>query len=353
MEFKTIKRHFLRSIPIGIASLLFLVACNSKKAPSHGETDGAISVDVARVEENTTADDIALSGSIEGMTTVKAGFMVPGKINGISIKVGQFVSKGQLIATLDATNYALNKQLADVQVNEAKDEYQRLKYLHDRGSLSASDFSKMTASFQRSQLQQKLEAKNLSDTRLYAPISGVLLSKEAEVGEIISAGTPLFVVSDIKQVTVIAFVPENELNGLHLGQAAKVAIAAINKSFDGKITEVGSLADATSRSFMIKITVNNDQLLIRPGMIAQAIIGGKDQKKSIQLPLECIMNDLGNQRYVYVVDKTSQKAFKRPVSLGEIIANKIEILSGLSLGETVVISGQTKLSDGSPIKFSK
>lgn len=80
----------------------------------------------------------------------------------------------------------------------------------------------------------------LNDTKLYAPISGVLLSKQAEVGEIVSAGTPLFVLSDIRKVIVLAFIPEGELSGLHIGQEANINIAALNKTFVGKITEVGA-----------------------------------------------------------------------------------------------------------------
>ncbi len=88
-------------------------------------------------------------------------------------------------------------------------------------------------------------------------------------------------------------------------------------------------------------------------MIAEARIVVSEQKTGIRLPTECIVNDISNQNYVYVVDNSSHKAFKRKVSLGKMIANNIEILSGLSVGETVIISGQTKLSDGAFITIEK
>ncbi|MCS3732262.1 efflux RND transporter periplasmic adaptor subunit [Mucilaginibacter dorajii] len=349
----TTKKHAALNILIGLTVVLFFAACAGKTHETDSGADSTISVKTETVTTTPITNEITLSGNIEGTTTVKLGFMVPGKINLISSKVGEFVSKGQLIASLEATNYALNKQLADVQMNEVKDEYNRLKLLHGRGSLSESDFSKMNASLQKAQVQQKLEMKNLNDTRLYTPISGVLLSKQAEAGEIIGAGTQLFVVSDIRKVTVLAFVPEGELGGLHIGQEASISITALGKTFAGKITEVGAVADAASRAFTVKIGVDNVGLHIRPGMIAEARISASGQKEGILLSAESIINDSGNQSYVYVTDKAGRKAFKRKVSLGKMSANKIEILSGLSIGESVVVSGQSKLSDGSSITIMK
>lgn len=336
-----------------LAVLLFLAACSNGKKSTGEDSDSTIAVQTETLTGTPLSSEITVSGTIEGSTTVKLGFMVPGKINLISGKTGQFVTQGQLIASLDPTNYALNKQLADLQLNEANDEYNRLKILHGRGSLSESDFTKAGFSLQSAQLKQKLELKNLNDTRLYTPVGGVLLSKEAEAGEIISAGTPLFVVADIRKVKVLAFIPEGELNGLHIGQDASVNITALDKTITGKITEVGAVADAASRAFMVKIEIDNAGLQVRPGMVAEISIAGSSQKTGIQLPAECIINELGNQSYVYVADKVSHKAFKRRVSLGKMMANKIEILSGLSLGEEVITSGQTKLSDGSFITIVK
>ncbi|WP_208863531.1 efflux RND transporter periplasmic adaptor subunit [Flavobacterium araucananum] len=346
MKQNKIKKNTMKNIFMAITAAVLCAACGSDKKDPVKETEDPIQVKAEKVAAVSMANEISVSGNIEGATTVKMGFMVPGKINLITSKVGQFVTKGQLIASLDPTNYALNKQLADVELSEVTDEYGRLKILHSRGSLSQSDFSKIGFALQKAQAQQKLELKKLNDTKLHSPINGVLLSKQAETGEIIDAGTELFVVSDIKKVTVLAFVPEGELNGLHIGQAANVHIAALDKTFAGRITEIGSIADAASRAFTIKIEVANIGMQIRPGMIAEARIIITKPKTGIQLPTECIISDLGNQSFVYVVDKNEQKAFKRKVSLGKMIANKIEILSGLALGETVITSGQTKLSDG-------
>jgi membrane fusion protein, multidrug efflux system len=336
-----------------LSAVLFLAACNTTKEPVENDTDSSQVVEVQTLTPQHLSDDIILSGSIEGSTTVKLGFMVPGKIEYISAKEGEYVSKGQLLSQLEPTSYSLAKQLSDVQLNAAKDEYKRLELMHSKGSVSESDFSKVTFSLQQAEIQQKQQAKNVADTRLYSPLTGVLLSKQTNVGEVIGVGTPLFVVADIKKVIVSSFIPEGELQQVTIGQPVKISISALNKNFTGKVTEVGAMADAASRAFTVKMEVENRDLQIRPGMIAEASITDKINKVGILVPGDCIVHDQDDQCYIYVVDKSQHKAFRRRISLGGVTDNKVQIVSGLSAGETIVTSGQSKLSDGVNITIVK
>lgn len=322
-----------------------LLACGSKEEQAEA-TEKAIPVITEEVKKTSVAQEIAISGNIEGNKTVRLGFMVGGKINFIGAEEGQMVAKGKLLSSLDPTNYGIAKEIADIQVNQVKDEYGRLKLMHDRKSLSESDFSKIGFGLQQAEAQQKLQGKNLADTRLYSPISGVLLKKMAETGEIVGVGTPLFVVSDISKVKVNAYIPESELHIVKLGQSAAVTVSSLNEVFTGKVMEVGSAADAASRAFTIKIVLDNPRLLIRPGMIAEVKLSGTQNSEALVLPVESVLHDLDNQSYVFVVDASQNKAFKRKVSVGRLINNQIEITSGIAEKDIVVTGGQQKLDDG-------
>lgn len=338
----------------GILVLTFMACSNDYQTEATQDvTDTTVTVETTPVASAPVESPLSASGTVEGATTVKLGFMVPGKVSSISTGVGQPIAKGQLLARLEQTNYVLNEQLAQVQLSEVSDEHTRLKLLHERGSISESDFVKSGLALQKATLQQKLEAKNLDDTRLIAPISGILLDKQVEVGEIVTAGAPLLTLADISKVKVSVYVPETELSGLHAGKSAQVEIPALGKSFTGKIIEIGTLAETASRAFTIKIQVDNAALQIRPGMIAQVKIAGNTTRQVIQLPLECVLHEPGNESYVYIAGNSGRTAFKRKVSLGAIMASKIEILSGLATGEQVITSGQTKLSDGCSITIQK
>jgi RND family efflux transporter MFP subunit len=336
-----------------MAGLLFFASCSSREAHKSDNNSAAINVKTETVKYAAVAHQVAVSGNVEGNTTVDLSFMVGGKINYVSNHEGEKISQGQLIASLDPANYATAKRLADVQVNITADDFNRLKILYDKGSLSENDFSKISFSLQQAKLQQQLQAKNLSDTRLYSPIGGILLKKQTEVGEVVSVGMPLFVISDIRKVKVLAYIPEGELHEIRIGQTADISIPSLDTTFVGKVKEVGSAADATSRAFTIKIEIENPDLLIRPGMIAEASIATNNKKPAILLPAECIQQDLANQSFVFVVDKAQNKVFKRRVSLGNMIDNKIEVVSGLSDEEVVVTSGQKRLSDGSLISITQ
>lgn len=332
--------------------LIALAGCRGRKSESSGMQE-AIPVVASRAAMIPIPDEISLSGNIEGYKTVRLGFMVAGKIDYISVNEGDKVTQGQVIASLDPASYSIAKEIADIQVSQVQDEYNRLKAMHDSNSLSESDFSKISYGLQLAKAQQKLHAKNLQDTKLYSPLDGILLKKLAETGEIIGTGLPLFVVSDIRKIKVSAFIPENELHKIRIGQKAEVHVSSLESAFEGKITEVGSAADAASRSFSVKIELPNPDLLIRPGMIAEVQIIPEKVNMVLSVPAGAVLHDFNDKSYVYVIDAINNKAYRRDIIPGKIIQNDIEIISGLSEGETIATGGQYKLTDGSVVEISK
>jgi RND family efflux transporter MFP subunit len=269
------------------------------------------------------------------------------------VEEGGQVSKDRLIASIEPTSYSIAKELADIQVNQVQDEYDRLKSMHDNKSLSESDFAKITYGLLQAKAQQKLHTKNFADTRLYSPIDGILLKKLAEVGEITGVGIPVLVVSDIRKIKISAYIPENELHNVKIGQKAIVNVSSVNKAFEAKITEVGSLADPSSRSFLLKIEADNPDLLMRPGMIADVTVAVDETDRILVVPAGAVTHDFSNQSFVYVADTLKNKAFRRFVITGKLLNDMIEITSGLNEGEPVVTGGYQMLFDGSEIVINK
>lgn len=336
-----------------ILSLFIFIACSSNQASRRTDSQAAIPVVTQTVKTTSIPDPLIISGNVEGNRTVRLGFLVGGRINFIGPAEGEHVNKGELVARLDSTNYSIAKSMADVQVRQARDEYKRLRLMHKRKSISESDFKKAGFALENALNQQRLRAKNLSDTRLHSPIDGILLKKVMEVGEITGKGKPLLVISDIRKVKISAYIPEDELNAIQLGQHAAVTVSSIDSTYDGIITEIGSAADPDTRTFTIKIELDNPRELMRPGMIAEVKLDTIKSDRVITVPTEAVLHDIDNQAFVYVVDTERNKAFKRTVTVGEIVDNWVEITTGLNTGETIVTGGQHKLSDGSFITISK
>jgi RND family efflux transporter MFP subunit len=344
-QFKMAQKEFFLIVAVA------MLASNCRTSNKQEQKEEPIPVVTTRAAKVSSDTEISLSGNIEGKRTVRLGFLVAGKIESISAEEGQAVSEGQMLSSLDPASYSIAKEIADAKVSQVQDEYDRLKIMHDRNSLSESDFTKISLGLQQAKAEQKLHAKNLADTKLYVPFNGVLLKRLAEVGEITGTGIPLFVVADIRTVKVTAFIPENELHCIKLGQVAKVTVSSLSDTFTGKVTEVGSAADPASRAFTVKIDVENPGLLIRPGMIAEVKITAGKQEAALVVPMEAVQHDPANLSYVFVVDSARQKAFRRNVSLGKIINSQVEITSGLAENEIVVTGGQQKLVDGGRIQY--
>jgi RND family efflux transporter MFP subunit len=331
-----------------ILLIIFICGCRSKHG-THESAESPVTVIAVPAAKIISGNEISLSGNIEGIKTVRLGFMVAGKVDFIAADEGDPVTKGKLLASLDPASYAIAKELADIQVNQVQDEYDRLKSMHDNKSVSESDFAKVNFGLQLATAQQKLHAKNLADTKLYSPIDGILLKKLCEVGEITGTGIPLFVVSDIRKIKVSAFIPENELHYVKTGQKSKVTIPSLNKVYEGTVIEVGSAADPASRSFSVKIEVSNPELMIRPGMIAEVSLSSGKVNPVLVIPAEALLHDSNDQSFVFVADTLKNKAFKRNIVPGQLINDKIEVSTGLNENELIITGGQQKLVDGSTI----
>ncbi len=332
---------------------LILASCQSKPSTENVvTTESAVPVLTQAAALSSSESQMSISGNVEGNRTVKLGFLVAGKVNYIAAAEGQMVSAGKVLASLDPTSYKLGVDAANASVSQTQDEYNRLKLMHDRNSLSDADFSKISNGLKQAEAQAGLQKKNLSDTKLYTPFSGVLLKKNTEIGEIVGSGMPLFIVSDIQKVKVNAAVPEAELRNVKIGQKAQVYISALDSTFTGKVIEVGSAADATTRSFSAKIEISNPKLLIRPGMIAEVKLPSAKKSEFLSLPTEAVLRDTDNSSYIYVADPQKKQAFKRRVSIGRLQDSTIEITSGLQKGELVITGGQQKIHDGSSVSFT-
>ncbi|AUD02755.1 efflux RND transporter periplasmic adaptor subunit [Spirosoma pollinicola] len=328
---------------------------NKKQNPESGptETPPAIPVVVSRIQNAQEGGQLVLSGSTEAETTVNLGFMVGGKLNRVVIQEGQTIRAGQLIASIEPTDYQLGVTIANANVARVQDEYNRLTILKERGSLTPSDYEKAVTGLEEVKARQQLAAKNLRETKLYSPISGIVARKGANAGEIIPQGQPLFQIADIQPIKVRVSVPESEVGQLRLGQSAQITIPAMNKSYTGQISLIGAVADPASRAYSVKIDLPNPTLQIRPGMIADARLVATNTKKALVLPGNVVLRDDDGSTYVFVADVQKKQAFKRKVTVGQVFASDIEITSGLNATDLIVTGGQQKLQDGVSIQFNQ
>ena len=225
--------------------VLILVSCSEKK-----ETVKEVvipKVTVKKINSTVEKESLTYSGTIEADNTVSLGFSVPGRISKVYVQEGQKVNKGQLLATIDQTTYKNAFDIANAGLEQANDNFKRLNSLYQKGSLPERDFIAVKGAVAQANANKNLAAKNLADTKLYAPFSGMITAKMTEIGATAAPGVPAFTVMKTDKVYAKASITESEISKLKIGTDAKVEISSLNETFNGKVAIVNPSADAVTR----------------------------------------------------------------------------------------------------------
>lgn len=327
-----------------------LVGCTHKDKV---ESASAPQVVLAEVTKVTGSGNLHYSGSIEALQTIPLTFQTTGTVLRVLVNAGDAVRKGQLLATVDKADALSMYQVANAKYKQAKDAYNRLKEVHDNGSLSEIKWVEMESNLQQAQSSAALAKNNLSKCALYAPDNGIIGRRNIEPG-MSSLGNPVAPLELVKIETVYVkiSVPENEIGKIKKGLKASFKVSALqDKFFDGTVTNVGVVADQISRTYEVKITVKNPGLLLKPGMVCDVNLGINANKEVLSVAYQAVNKDKDNNSFVFVADPSKKIVRKRIIKTGNYQNDNIEVLSGLSAGEQVVKEGGNKLSDNSKISL--
>ena len=350
------KKNFIALMIMG--SFLFS-ACGERKEPQRDP----IKVKTMMLSSSITDDSQNYSGTIEEMNGTALSMVGGGTLKQLNISEGQMVSKGQLIATVDGYSQSSAVTASQAQTQQAKnalsqvqDYYKRMKLIHDNGSLpevrwieAKTQLKQAESVVQAAKAGENISRKTLTDTHLYAPFSGYISAKMAEVGQNIGPGMPVAILVKIDQVKVKVSVPEDEIAKIQKGQQVWLRVASANgKVFMGQITEKGVLANPISRSYEVKAMIENPNHELLPGMVCQVRIRGEHASQSIVVPANIVQLTPDNKTFVWTVK--GNKAQKKYITLGENMTDGVKVESGLSLGDKVIIEGQQKISTGMTIK---
>lgn len=305
-------------------------------------------VKVMKATPENFSGEQEFSGTVEESSGSTLSFPVVGTVRQIRVEAGQRVTKGQLIAVLDEESLKNAYDAAAAMLEQAEDACQRMKQLHDAGSLPEIQWVEVQSKLRQAQSAEAIAKKNLVDGKLYAPFSGVISEKSVEVGHNVMPGQPVVRLVTINLVKICVSIPENEISKINAGQLVNVSVSALNgKRFSGKIVEKGIMAHPLSRSYDVKALIDNSSEELMPGMICTMNIDNGETNSAIILPTSVIQTNEQDHTFVWVND--NGKARKRMVVTGAITRNGVVIQSGISTGDEVIVEGQQKVSDGMDI----
>jgi RND family efflux transporter MFP subunit len=308
-------------------------------------------VETAAVERVDSARDLRMSGTIEADRNTPLSFAVPGTVEAVLVNEGQTVRRGQVLARLTPVTFEAALGIAVAQAERAEDVYRRYEPMHRNRTVPEVKWVEAQTSLEAARHAVDIARKNLDDAVLRAPEDGVVARRLTEPGATAAPGVPAFHLVQTKVVRAIAPVPEMQIGRIHVGQAARVAVAALGREFAGEVYEVGVLADPTTRTYPVKITVANDDGALRVGMVVDIFVHVPGDAPTLAVPREAIRIDERGAACVFVV-MADQKVVRRNVEVIGFLGEQTAVSAGVGEGERVVVSGTPMLGDGATVRLA-
>lgn len=313
----------------------------------------AIKVSTAKVSTAESTYSLRYSGTIEASQTIPLTFQTTGTIEKIYVEVGDIVKKGQLLASIDNSDMLNIYKVTLSKYDQAKDAYDRLKSVHDQGSLPEIKWVEMETSMEQAKSSLELSKNNLDKCNMRAPVDGIVGRRNISPGQsALGASLAPIEIVQIETVLVKISVPENEIGKITKGQKAVFSVSALEgNQFEGVVINVSPVADVISRTYTVKISVQNLKYELKPGMVCDVMLNLNRETVLLVVPYKAVSKDSDGKTFVFIVSPDGMRAIKQNVTVGNYSESGIQVLSGLTPGQVVVSAGCEKLTDNSLISL--
>lgn len=338
----------IRKLTYALPLLLLLAGCRGD-AQQTAEDMPPVNVKVMQATSAPLPVAGVYSGTVEAENGTSLSFAAAGTVQTLHIRLGQRVRRGQLIATLDSTQAANALHTTQATLRQAEDAWGRLKMLHERGSLPDIQWVEAESRLDQARSAEQMAAKVLKDCSLYAPFDGIIADKVVETGANVAPGQPVATLVNTGGLKIKIAVPGNEMAGIAMGQPAQVSVSVLGgKPFGARVAEKGVTADPLSRTYEVKLMVEDRPAGLLPGMVADVRLHA-DSVTCCLVPANIVQLDENNRTFVWVVEHG--KAHRRFISCGAYVADGVAVTSGLSEGEYVIREGQQKVCEGTEVSL--
>ena len=337
-------------------------AAGAGKASSASSSGGPVTTDkgggaaqavMVEAITATTApmpQSITAVGSLRSDESVTMRPEVAGRVSAIGFQEGRPVAKGTVLVKLDPAINEAEVLQAKANLTLAKAKYDRAVDLQKQGFISGQARDEAENSLKVMEASLALATAKLNKMEIRAPFSGLIGLRSVSVGDYVKEGQDMVNLESIDPLKVDFRVPEIYLKQVQLGQKLEVSLDAMpGRKYEGTVSAINPLVDAAGRAIVIRAQVRNADTMLRPGMFARVKLLTKDERDALVLPEQALVPQ-GEEQYVFrVVDG---KAARTKVELGQRREGKVEVVRGVSPGETIVTAGQLKLRDGTPVTLA-
>ena len=359
-----------------LVMLVFLAGSCGKKQASTAK--GPIRVKTEVVSQTGGSYGKQYVGIVEEREATAVSFTSMGVVRRVLVEEGQYVTRGQLLAEMDATTMNNSVEAARASTSQAhdmvaqaqsayeqaKDAYDRMKLLHDNGSLPEMKWIEVETRLQQAETAlrtaqtgvrsanaaEQIARKGQADTRLVAPVSGIIGSRQIVAGETALPSQAVVTILDISSVKVKVSIPEAEMQSLGSHTSSYIEVEAVGARVGGGMIEKGVKADALTHTYDVRVHVPNSDHRILPGMVANVMFVGEGSAGALTVPVTCVQKKSDGTLFVWTIGQDN-KVHRTKVETGQTMGNRLVIKQGVDAGTRVVVEGYQKLSEGSKVTY--
>jgi membrane fusion protein, multidrug efflux system len=349
------KIQLLRSFLI-ISATALIFSCNNKKKESTAQFSGRnqkqppVSVDAVIVKSQVLISDIEVPGSLLANESTEIRPEVSGKLVQLNVKEGSFVSKGALLAKLYDGDLQAQKRKLEVQLKIAQQTENRQGQLLKIQGISQQEYDLSLLQVYNLNADIDIINEAIRKTEIHAPFSGKLGFRNISPGAYVSPSTIVSTVSQVSQLKLQFTIPEKYSSEIKNGQPIEFTVDGSEKIFQANVSATESFIEENTRSLSVRSIVKTSDPFLVPGAFAKVKIQLGKNENAIMIPTVAVVPK-GRSKQIFVYKNGKAKTVDITTGLRD--ADKIQVISGLNLGDSVITTGLLFLKQDSDVKISK
>lgn len=306
------------------------------------------SVVIKKIRRDQSSIPIDISGRLHHKTEIKLAFKTGGLVYRMLVDEGEFVERGQLLARLDFEEVEAAVARAEAAYQKAKRDVKRVARLNQKNVISKQKLQDSETEVTLREADLKVAKFNRKYSRIRAPVSGYILNRLVEKGELVQPGQTIFVVSSGDSGWIIrAGLIDRDIIRVSLNDPVEVSMDAYPRRVStGKVTEISQIVDPKSGVFSVEISLDDTDQVFFSGMVASAVITPQKLQALFYIPIESLVDSNINGAQVYLFDRETSRVEKVSVGISFLYQNEVAVSSGLEEHHEVVLAGVKRLESG-------
>ena len=336
-------------LAIGIAASLACGEDEPAAAGPGGPGGPRVSVvETATVESGPIARQVEVSGVVEPIRTVSVNSQLATTVRAMLAEEGDRVAAGTVLARLEDAELAVELVSERAALEAARAAFERAEQLREREVITLPEYERDRTALAAAEAAVRRLETRVAYATVRSPIAGVVTAKYVEAGDVVGAQTPLFEVADVSTLVVPIGVSELDVGRLAPGDAVEVTLDALpDRPLTGRIRRIFPAGDPATRLVPVEIALEPGSMA-RPGYLARVSLRLEEREDVPIVPAGAILTGVSGDESTFVVE--DGKAFRREVETGLVAKGRVEIVSGLRPGESVVVSGGSSLREGAAVR---